>query len=85
MLGWSSKLVAATKNMTLNWLPYKSRKKYEFAYKRFLNYCYVKNMISRYEDVIMVRSLFAKSNTSYIKIFEMMCFPETLRLQLHIN
>lgn len=35
-------LVAAAKSVTLNLLPTKSQEKYEFAYKRFVDYCHVK-------------------------------------------
>lgn len=51
--GTPPELVEAAKNVTLNLLPNKSKAKYEYAYKRFMDYCQEKKTTSRSENVVI--------------------------------
>lgn len=53
VFGTPPELEATAKNVILNLLPNKSKEKYEFAYKRFVDYCHEKNTTSRSENVMI--------------------------------
>lgn len=46
-------VTGAAKNVATILLLNKSREKYEFAYKRFINYCHVKYMTTQPENVVI--------------------------------